>query len=392
MSMEKVFRMKYWQIYDALLTKMVKKNRNKEELNETIAWLTGYSVDVIENNLENHELTYGEFFENAPRIHPLSSTVKGKICGVDVQSIENELAKNMRILDKLVDELAKGKAIEKVLPKEQVLKENVLAVKKDEPKKKSLTSRTKDGAKKANITKETPKKIESPQQKESLSLDEDSSPIIKYIVEQDSSVQNYLLQAYEILKNTLPDAIEKISWGMPTFWDGKNIIHFAAHKKHLGIYPGPEAIVEFKERIAPFKNSKGAIQIPYNESLPKELLKDLATWCYAEVQAANTHKPKRDKKNTKVKTYEFDAVITPVPDKGGAYVAFPWNLKEEFGKGRLKVHATFDGEPYDGSVVNMGVKNKDGSICYILGIKKEIQKKIGKFAGDTVHVVVVERE
>jgi len=91
------------------------------------------------------------------------------------------------------------------------------------------------------------------------------------------------------------------------------------------------------------------------------------------------------------KIYEYYAVIQSA-DKGGAYVAFPYDIRTEFGKGRVKVHATFDGEPYDGSVVNMGVKNADGSVCYIIGILKDIRAKIGKQCGDTVRVVAVERE
>lgn len=90
------------------------------------------------------------------------------------------------------------------------------------------------------------------------------------------------------------------------------------------------------------------------------------------------------------KTYQYDAVIRPA-DKGGAYVPFPYDVRTEFGKGRVKVHAAFDGEPYDGSVVNMGVKNTDGTVCYIIGIRKDIRAKIGKQAGDTVKVVVKER-
>lgn len=91
------------------------------------------------------------------------------------------------------------------------------------------------------------------------------------------------------------------------------------------------------------------------------------------------------------KTYEYDAVIRELPEKGGAYVVFPWNIREEFGKGRVKVHATFDGIPYDGSIVNMGVKNEDGSVCYILGMLKTIRAQLGKGDGDTVHMVIVER-
>lgn len=90
-----------------------------------------------------------------------------------------------------------------------------------------------------------------------------------------------------------------------------------------------------------------------------------------------------------MKTYEFEAVIEPVPDKGGAFVRFPHDLREEFGKGRIKVHALFDGVPYVGSIVNMGIKNEDGSICYIIGVRKDIQKKMDKYPGDTIQVRIV---
>lgn len=87
--------------------------------------------------------------------------------------------------------------------------------------------------------------------------------------------------------------------------------------------------------------------------------------------------------------YEFEAVIEPVPEKGGAFVRVPIDLRKEFGKGRLKVHASFDGIPYDGSVVNMGVKNDDGSICYILGVRKDIRKAMKKEIGDKIRVRIV---
>ena len=91
------------------------------------------------------------------------------------------------------------------------------------------------------------------------------------------------------------------------------------------------------------------------------------------------------------KIYEFEATIQKVPDLDGAYVAVPFDIKAEFGKGRLSVHATFDGEPYDGSIVNMGVKNPDGSICYIIGIRKDIRAKIGKQSGDVIKVTIKKR-
>ncbi len=91
------------------------------------------------------------------------------------------------------------------------------------------------------------------------------------------------------------------------------------------------------------------------------------------------------------KTYEFEAVIQKVPDIDGAFVAVPFNIREVFGKGRVKVLATFNGEPYEGSIVNMGVTNPDGSVCYIIGIRKDIRSKIGKQPGDVIQVTVKER-
>ena len=91
------------------------------------------------------------------------------------------------------------------------------------------------------------------------------------------------------------------------------------------------------------------------------------------------------------KRYEFDAVLHEVPNTGGAYVIFPWNIRKEFGKGRVKVHAEFDGLPYDGSIVNMGVKDENGDICYIIGVLKSIRQKLGKKEGDALHVLITER-
>ena len=90
--------------------------------------------------------------------------------------------------------------------------------------------------------------------------------------------------------------------------------------------------------------------------------------------------------------YEFDAILHEIPENGGAYVAFPWDIRQIFGKGRVKAHASFDGIPYDGSIVNMGVKNPDGSICYIIGVLKAIRNKLNKHDGDIIHVVIEEKE
>ena len=89
--------------------------------------------------------------------------------------------------------------------------------------------------------------------------------------------------------------------------------------------------------------------------------------------------------------YTFDAILHEIPENGGAYVIFPWDIRKEFGKGRVKVHAAFDGIPYDGSIVNMGVKDEKGEICYVIGVLKSIRKQLGKKDGDTIHVTISER-
>ena len=85
--------------------------------------------------------------------------------------------------------------------------------------------------------------------------------------------------------------------------------------------------------------------------------------------------------------YSYDTILHENADNGGAYVVFPWDIRKVIGKGRVKVHATFDG-----SIVNMGLKNADGSICYVIGVLKAIRQRLGKTDGDTVHVTIKLRE
>ncbi|MCR5445871.1 MAG: DUF1905 domain-containing protein [Bacteroidales bacterium] len=87
-------------------------------------------------------------------------------------------------------------------------------------------------------------------------------------------------------------------------------------------------------------------------------------------------------------THRFTATIIQNGNMDAAYVRVPIDIKKEYGTGRLKVEATFDVEPYSGSVVNMGVKNADGSVCYIIGIPQAIRKKIDKTFGDSVEVTL----
>lgn len=104
--------------------------------------------------------------------------------------------------------------------------------------------------------------------------------IQEYISGQDEAIQPRLIEVYNTIRAAIPEAEERISWGMPTFWKGRNIIHFAAAKRHIGIYPGPDAIVEFAAQLAEYKTSKGAIQFPNNKPLPLDLITSIAKWCY----------------------------------------------------------------------------------------------------------------
>ena len=101
-----------------------------------------------------------------------------------------------------------------------------------------------------------------------------------YIAAQDEKYQPLLREVRAVLRNALPGAEERISWAMPTYWKGRNIIHFAASKKHLGLYPGDEATAAFAEELSGLGVSIGTIRIPYDQPLPAELIERIAKWCY----------------------------------------------------------------------------------------------------------------
>lgn len=114
MNNDKVYQMSFPKIYQLLVNKALKKGREKAEVDEIIRWLTGYSQSEIETMVEK-TVTYAGFFENAPQMNPKRKLIKGAICGVRVEDIEEPLMQDIRYLDKLIDELAKGKAMDKIL-------------------------------------------------------------------------------------------------------------------------------------------------------------------------------------------------------------------------------------------------------------------------------------
>lgn len=116
MNNEKVFKMAFSDIYPLYINKITKKGRNKNELDEVIYWLTGYDEKGLEKQIEKN-ISLELFFAEAPHINNNVYLIKGNICGYKVEEIEDKLMQKIRYMDKLVDELAKGKSMEKILRK-----------------------------------------------------------------------------------------------------------------------------------------------------------------------------------------------------------------------------------------------------------------------------------
>lgn len=114
MENEKVFAMSFSKVYRLLIAKAERKGRSKAEVDEVTSWLTGYTIQQLDA-FADRELTYGDFFRQAPEMNPNREKITGMVCGIRVENIEDPLMRDIRYLDKLVDELAKGRAMEKIL-------------------------------------------------------------------------------------------------------------------------------------------------------------------------------------------------------------------------------------------------------------------------------------
>lgn len=114
MGNEKIYQMDFSKVYHLLVSKAEKKGRTRQEVDEVILWLTGYSQPELEKMLEG-PVAYGDFFRNAPELNDNRKLIKGVVCGVRVEDIEEPLMQEIRYLDKMIDELARGKAMNKIL-------------------------------------------------------------------------------------------------------------------------------------------------------------------------------------------------------------------------------------------------------------------------------------
>ena len=124
--------------------------------------------------------------------------------------------------------------------------------------------------------------------------------IDEYIQQFSEDIRVVLLKLRQVIKEAVPEATEKISWDMPTFVLHGNLIHFACFKHHIGLYPGADAIVSFKERISEYKNSKGTIQFPLYKPLPIDLIRDIVMFnVKANTQEVQLKLEKRTKSRVK---------------------------------------------------------------------------------------------
>lgn len=114
MPTHRIFKTAFAKVYPMYVQKAARKGRTKEEVDEIIRWLTGYDQAGLERQIEQDN-DFETFFAEAPAMHPNTSMIKGVVCGVRVEEVEDPLMQKMRYLDKLIDELAKGKTMEKIL-------------------------------------------------------------------------------------------------------------------------------------------------------------------------------------------------------------------------------------------------------------------------------------
>ena len=117
MKTQRIYAMSLASVYPLYVTKVEKKGRTKSEVDEVIRWLTGYSQEALEAHLIN-QTNFETFIAEAPQLNPLRALIKGKICGIRVEDIEEPTMREIRYMDKLIDELANGKAMEKILRQE----------------------------------------------------------------------------------------------------------------------------------------------------------------------------------------------------------------------------------------------------------------------------------
>lgn len=197
-----------------------------------------------------------------------------------------------------------------------------------------------------------------------------------------------LVTLRDLIAAEAPEATETMSYAMPTWHQGENLVHIAGFARHVGLYPGPEAIEAFATELTGFPTSKGAIQLPHAQPLPLDLVRRIVRWRVERARERARHgkapRPMAEAlRDPGPLTFEAELLRS---DSSGAacFVLFPWPLRETFGRGNLvPVEACWDGTvTYRGSLAMMGGE-KAMLLC-----RKDVLAGLGKSAGDRVHVVV----
>lgn len=232
MEIHRIYSMSFARVYPLYIAKVERKGRTKKELNEAICWLTGYSQKELDAQLKK-ETDLEKFFAEAPKLNPLRNLITGIICGIRVEDIKEPTMQAIRYLDKLVDELAKGKPLEKIL-------------------RKIPTEQTSTSSKPSTIS--------------------------EYIALQPKESQKKLSEMREAILSSAPGAVEGMKWGMPSFSYKRILVNFAGFKHHIGFYPTPSAIEHFAKQLTKYKTAKGSIQFPLAEPLPIPLIKKITAF------------------------------------------------------------------------------------------------------------------
>lgn len=213
-----------------------------------------------------------------------------------------------------------------------------------------------------------------------------SPEIDAYIAAAPEPNQSRLQGLRELIRQEAPEAIERMAYGMPTWYQGQNLVHIGAQARHVGLYPGVEAIEAFAQELRDYPTSKGAIQLRHDCDLPLELVRRIVRYRLAQAQARPAGKSAKSPATlSDPGPLTFAAVLQQAPGAGAAcFVEFPWDLKKTFGKGNLvPVQALWDGRvEYRGSLAMMG-----GPRAMLL-CRSDAVAQLGKGAGERVEVSV----
>jgi uncharacterized protein YdhG (YjbR/CyaY superfamily) len=238
-TLKRVRAMTFAKVYPMYVAKAERKGRAREEVDQVIRWLTGYTPARLASQIKK-QASFEEFFTAAPKMNPDRALITGTVCGVRVEEVKDPIMREVRYLDKLVDELAKGWSMEKVL-----------------------------------------RQADAGGMKSFATIDE-------YIRGVPKVLQPRLLEMRDLVRRAAPKGKEVIRYGMPTIQiNGKNLIHYAAMKGHLGFYPAPSGVTAFETEITKLGLgfSKGCVRIPYDKPLPAALVKCIITFRLKEETA-----------------------------------------------------------------------------------------------------------